>query len=131
MINQFRTSNPINAVYLLVYTFLMRIAIFYDLPSKLNFEFLEPYTRFFIQIPIGNELSSALNVTLAALIVYIQAILFNIVINNHSLLNKPGYLPGLLYITGSSLFMPFLILSPALFCNFLLIWVMDKLMRIG
>ena len=131
MINQFRTSNPINAVYLFLYTFLMRIAIFVDLPANLNFEFLEPYTRFFIQIPIGNDLSPIVNVVFAAIIVFVQAILFNLVVNNHNLLSKPGYLPGLLYITGSSLFMPFLILSPALICNFLLIWVMDKLMKIG
>lgn len=131
MINQFRTSNPINAVYLFAYTFFMRIAIFAELPSKLNFEFLEPYTKFFIQIPIGDDLSPTANIVIAAFIVYVQAILFNIVINNHNLLSKPGYLPGLFYITGSSLFMPFLILSPALVCNFLLIWMMDKLMKIG
>jgi len=61
----------------------------------------------------------------------VQAILFNRVINNHALLTKPSYLPALLYITGASLFMQFLILSPPLICNFLLIWIMDKFLKIG
>ena len=131
MINQFRTLNPLNLFFLLVYTLFMRLAIFADLPPKLNFEFLEPYAKLFISIPLENTFSPAGNVLLAALSVYIQAILFNRIINNHSLLAKPGYLPGLLYITGTSLFMPFLILSPPLICNFLLIWILDKFLKMG
>jgi len=131
MINQFRTSNPINLLLLFAYTFFMRIAIFLNLPDELSFEFLEPYAKFFIQIPLQHSFSPFLNVLVAALVVLVQAIIFNIVVNNHGLLSKPGYLPALLYVTGTSLFMPFLILSPALICNFLLIWLMDKFMKIG
>jgi hypothetical protein len=131
MINQFRTLNPINLLLLFAYTFFMRMAIFADLPEKLNFEFLEPYAKFFIQIPVGNIFSSGTNVIIAGILVFIQAILFNRVINNHGLLTKPGYLPALLYITGASLFMPFLVLSPTLVSLFLLIWVMDKFLKMG
>lgn len=109
----------------------MRIAIFLNLPDELSFEFLEPYAKFFIQIPLQHSFSPFLNVLVAALLVLVQAIIFNIVVNNHGLLSKPSYLPALLYVTGTSLFMPFLILSPALICNFLLIWLMDKFMKIG
>ena len=131
MINQFRTSNPINLLLLFAYTFFMRIAIFLNLPDELSFEFLEPYAKFFIQIPLQHSFSPFLNVLVAALLVLVQAVIFNIVVNNHGLLSKPSYLPALLYVTGTSLFMPFLILSPALICNFLLIWLMDKFMKIG
>lgn len=131
MINQFRTSNPINLLLLFAYTFFMRIAIFLNLPDELSFEFLEPYAKFFIQIPLQHSFSPFLNVLVAALLVLVQAVIFNIVVNNHGLLSKPGYLPALLYVTGTSLFMPFLILSPVLICNFLLIWLMDKFMKIG
>jgi hypothetical protein len=131
MINQFRNLNPINLLILFAYTFFMRIAIFAETPPELNFEFLEPYTKFFIQIPIQNTFSPSANVFFAGIIIYIQAILFNRVVNNHSLLNKPGFLPALMYITGASLFMPFLVLSPTLICNFLLIWMMDKFLKIG
>ena len=132
MINQFRTINPINLLLLFAYTFFMRMAIFVDMPPLLNFEFVEPFAKFLFQIPInGDEISPALNVVCASLIVYLQALIFNRIINNHGLLSKPGYLPALLYITGTSLFLPFLVLSPVLMCNFLLILVMDKLLKIG
>jgi len=131
MINQFRNLNPINLLILFAYTFFMRMAIFADLPPMLQFEFLEPYTKFFIQIPLQETFSPAGNVFLAGLIIFIQAILFNRVVNNHALLSKPGYLPALLYITSASLFMPFQVLSPTLICNFLLIWIMDKFLKIG
>lgn len=131
MINQFRNLNPINLLLLAAYTIFMRLAIFIHLPEQLNFEFLESYTKFFIQIPITNTFSPAANVFIAALIIFFQALLFNRIVNNHGLLAKPSYLPGLLYITGSSLFLQFLILSPPLICNFLLIWIMDKFLRIS
>ncbi|HKG07054.1 MAG TPA: DUF6427 family protein [Pedobacter sp.] len=131
MINQFRNLNPVNLFILFAYTFFMRMAIFADIPPSLQFEFLEPYTKFFIQIPIHNTLSSSGNVFIAGLIVYIQALLFNRIINNHGLLSKPNFLPALLYVTAASLFMPFLVLSPTLIANFLLIWIMDKFLKIG
>lgn len=128
MINQFRTLNPLNLLLLFAYTFFMRMAIFADLPVVLQFEFLEPYAKFLIAIPV-NSLSPLANVTLAGILIFVQSFLFNRVVNNHGLLNKPGYLPALLYITAASLFMPFLILSPTLICNFLLILIMDKLLK--
>ena len=131
MINQFKTLNPINLLLLFAYTFFMRIAIFAHLPERLNFEFLESYTKFMVQIPIGEDLPVALNIFIAGILIYIQALIFNRVVNNHALLTKPSFLPALLYITGASLFEPFLILSPTLICNFMLILVMDKLLRIG
>jgi hypothetical protein len=130
MINQFRSLNPVNLLLLFAFTFFMRMAIFSDLPADLQFELLESYAKFLITIPV-NSFSPTGNVLLAGLIVFIQAILFNRVINNHNLLSKPGYLPALLYVTSASLFMPFLILSPTLICNFLLIWIMDKFLKIG
>lgn len=131
MINQFRNLNPVNLLILFAYTFFMRMAIFADLPMLLQFEFLEPYTKFFVKIPIGETLSPSGNVIVAGFMVYIQAILFNRVVNNHALLSKPSFLPALLYVTSASLFMPFLILSPPLICNFLLIWMMDKFLKVG
>jgi len=131
MINQFRNLNPINLLLLFAYTFFMRMAIFADTPAQLNFEFLEPYAKFFLHVPLQDFFSPTGNALMAAILIFIQAVLFNRVVNNHGLLNKPGFLPALLYVTSASLFMPFLILSPPLICNFLLIWMMDKFLRVG
>ncbi|RZK43778.1 MAG: beta-carotene 15,15'-monooxygenase [Pedobacter sp.] len=131
MINQFRNLSPINLVLLVAFTFFMRIVIFINLPDKLDFEFLEPYAKLLLQAPTTSSLSPLLNIVCAAFIVIIQAIIFNTVINKHNLLTKHTYLPALLYVVGSSLFLQFLIISPPLICNFILIWVMDKLLKIG
>jgi len=131
MINQFRTLSLVNLVLLVAFTFFMRMAIFINLPEKFDFEFLEPYAKLLIQIPSASALSPLLNVVIAVVIVLIQAILFNTIVNRHNLLSKPTYLPALLYVTASSLFLQFLIVSPPLICNFILLWIMDKLLKLG
>lgn len=131
MINQFRTLNPFNLLLLAAFAILMRLAIFLNMPPQLSFDFVEPYTKLLVNLPSAEDLSPMASVLIAMVLVFIQAILFNRIINNHALLAKPSYLPALLYVTGSSLFLQFLILSPPLICNFLLIWMMDKFLKIG
>jgi hypothetical protein len=131
MINKFRKLNPINLVLLLAYTFFLRMAIFYEIPAQLNFDFLEPFARLLINVDLDNTFTPQTNIFIAGILVYIQALIFNRIINNHNLLGKPSFLPGLMFITGTSLFMPFMILSPALICNFLLIWIIDKFLKLG
>ena len=104
MINQFKTLNPINLLLLFAYTFFMRIAILSNPPERLNFEFLEPYTKFMIQIPLGNDFSTVSNILIAGILIYVQALIFNRIVNNHALMTKPSFLPALLYITAASLF---------------------------
>ncbi|GGH14426.1 hypothetical protein GCM10007422_35760 [Pedobacter zeae] len=109
----------------------MRIAIFHETHDKLNFDFLEPFARLLINIDLDNAFTPYTNIFIASVLVYIQALIFNRIVNNHNLLGKPSFLPGLMLITGTSLFMPFMILSPALICNFLLIWIIDKFLKLG
>ena len=130
MINQFRTLHPLNLLLLVAYLILMRIAIFLNLPADLSFEILEPYTKLFINFP-KDALSSEANVFFATVIALVQALIFNRIVNNHGLLAKPSYLPALLYLTGTSLFLQFLILSPALICNFLIIVIIDKFLKLS
>lgn len=131
MINQFRTLNPVNLLLLVLYAVLLRLPIFVNLPPSLSFAFLEPYAKLFLHLPKTDVLSPATNVFLATVIIVVQALLFNVVVNAHNLLPKPSYLPALMYITGSSLFMFFLVLSPPLICNFLIIWMMHKLLLLA
>lgn len=131
MINQFRSLSPINILGLFLFTFLMRLAFFTQMPAELNFEFLETYARLLVAAPPATNLLPQVNVLIAGLLVFIQALLFNRVINSHNLMAKAGYLPALMYIMGCSLFLDFLILSPPLIANFLLIWIIDKLLTVG
>ncbi|MFC3365017.1 DUF6427 family protein [Pedobacter fastidiosus] len=131
MINQFRKLNPVNLILLLAYAFFMRAVIFYRVPDHLNFDFLEPFARPLINIDFSNAFTPITNIFIATVLVYIQALIFNRVINNHNLLAKPSFLPGLMYIAGTSLFLDFMVLSPALISNFLLIWVIDKFLKLA
>lgn len=131
MINQFRKFSPVNIFVLFLFTLFMRIAFFAQMPAQLNFEFLESYTRLLLPTPDSPDFLPEVNVLIAGILVFIQSLLFNRVINNHNLMSKAGYLPALMYITGSSLFLDFLILSPPLVANFLTIWITDKLLKVG
>ena len=131
MINQFRKLNPINILLLFAYTIFMRMAIFYEVPPQLNFDFLEPFARLLINIDLDSAFTPSTNIAIASMLVFIQALIFNYVVNNHNLLAKPSFLPALMFVTGTSLFMPFMILSPALVSNFLLIWIIDKFLKLG
>jgi len=130
MINQFRSLQPINLLLLAAYTIFMRIAIFINLPSQLDLDILESYTKIFISIS-PNALSPMANVFFAAVVVFVQSLIFNRIVNNHALLPKPSYMPALLYITGTSLFMQFLVLSSPLICNFLIIIIIDKFLKLS
>ncbi len=130
MIKQFRSLSPINLLFLAGYTVFIRIAIFYNLPSSLNFDTLESSNSILIRIPL-DSVSVTANIFLASVIVLVQALIFNRIINNHALLAKPSYLPALLYVTGASLFMPFLLLSPMLICNFIIIFIIDKFLKLA
>ena len=130
MINFFRTLNPLNLFLLILVALVLRIGVFVELPASLNFEFIEPFAKLLLPIPLENSFTSEENILIAMVITVIQAVLFNRVINKHNLLGKPSFLPALMYVTASCLLVPFLVLSPALICNFLLIWMIDRFLGI-
>lgn len=130
MINQFRSLNPINLLFLAIYTVFLRVSIFFNLPTSLTFELVDSYTKVFGGIAV-EPISAEASVFFAAIIVFLQALIFNKIINNHGLLAKPTYLPALLYITGASLFMQFMLLSPILIANFVIIIIIDKFLKLS
>jgi len=131
MINQFRNLNPVNLLLLVLFAFLTRIVIFMRLPDQVHFEFAEAYTRFFLKVPAFSLFSPVGSAILATVLVLGQAIIFNVVVNRHGLLAKQSYLPALMYITACGLFLQFMLISPPLICNFILIWMMDKFIKSG
>lgn len=130
MIKQFRSLNPFNILLLAGIALLLRAGILMQLPEKLNFDFIEPFARFLIAIPLENVFSPHANVVVALLITLLQAFIFNKIVNGYNLLGKPTFLPALLYITVGSLFTPFVLLSPALICNFIVLWMIEKFLSI-
>ncbi|MCC8425248.1 DUF6427 family protein [Mucilaginibacter sp. UR6-11] len=127
MINVFRSYNPINILWLGILLFLLRAGYAYNAPSKLEFTYLEPFARLLAPGAYQYAFPPVVNIFLAGVLVFIQALMVNRLVNQYALLSKPSFLPALMYITMSGLFTPFLVLSPPLICNFLLIWMFYKL----
>ena len=130
MIKQFRSLSPINILLLIGIAVILRLGVLIHLPEKLNFDFMEPFARFLIAIPLENAFSPYANVLTALLITLIQAFIFNKIINDYNLVGKPTFLPALLFITVSSLFPSFILLSPTLICNFLVLWMIEKFLSV-
>lgn len=130
MIQHFRSIHPVNIIILIGIALLLRVGILIRLPEQISFEFMEPYARLLINIPLENAFSPLSNVLIAASLLIIQALIFNRIINTYNLLGKPTFLPALLYITTCSLFTPFLLLSPTLICNFLILWMIQRFLSV-
>lgn len=128
MIQVFRSSNPINILWLIVLLFLMRFGALVHFPLNTNASFTGLFLRLLLAYP-AVYLTPSGNIFWSAVLVLAQALWFNYLINNYNLLGKPSFLPALLYITVSGLFTSFLILSAPLTCNFLLIWMLQKLLN--
>jgi hypothetical protein len=130
MINIFKALNTLNILWLAIVLVVLRAGCFFYVPAKFGFEFSGPFAR--LLMPAVNEypFSPGLNIVFASAMVFIQALLINHLVNYYNLLGKPTLLPALMYITISSLFTPFLVLGPALVCNFLIIWMVFKLFNL-
>lgn len=127
MIQVFRSHNPFNIIWLVVLLFLMRAGVLIHFPANTDASFTGLFSRLLITAPAGNFTASG-KIFWSAVIVISQAFWFNFVVNNANLLGKPSFLPALLFVTVSGLFPVFLTLSAPLICNFLLIWMLQKLL---
>lgn len=130
MVKIFRSFNPINVLWLAVFLFALRIGFAFHLPDKTGFPFIELFSRLLLPASYQSAISPLANLLLACVFVFIQALLINYLVNHYNLLGKSTFLPALMYVTLSGLFVPFLLLSPALVCNFLLIWMLFKMLEL-
>lgn len=125
MLRIFRTNQPLVALLLLAYAFLLR-----------SYQFLTP-----IQWqPKGSNLMSdwiyeqfphnSLGTNIAALLlVFIQALMMNGIINRYKMTREVTFIPALIYILLSSIIPEFLYLSPVLMATTFYIIAVDQLLR--
>lgn len=130
IITQFRKYTPLNIVILVVVGLLLCFHAVLNYPSGLSRPLVEPG----LLLPFGKdyrlELSPSMNVIGTLLITVFQGLYLNRVLNKYNFFGKPSFLVALLYLTIASLSDSFLVLSPVLLCNFIFIWMLDKLMGI-
>lgn len=128
MINQFRKYTQINIPLLVVFGALLCFGAFLHVPEGLEIIVFEPVLANLIGQPISIILHPGVNVLLTLVFTISQALLLNITANTHGLFGKPNYLPALMYVAFASLLLPFLVLSPIIICNFISVWVIQKLL---
>lgn len=130
IISQLRKFTPANILIVCLVGALLCLGILFNLPSTQAVQpiFLEPTLNNLLHIGIGLPIQH--NILIALIITLLQAFFLNTVINNYNFFTKPNFLSALTYITLVSAFLPFLILSPPLICNFIAIWMLNKLFNI-
>jgi hypothetical protein len=106
------------------------LGAFWHLPEQLTPVVLEPAVSNLFGWQLGSNLSPEANVVVALVLTLGQAFLLNKVVNHFNFMGKPNFLAALLFMTLVSLFLPFLVLSPTLICNFITIWMISKLFNI-
>ncbi|MFC5283613.1 DUF6427 family protein [Pedobacter alpinus] len=127
MITQFRNLNFVNVFFLIALTLVLRIGVFVNLPEAVNSGFIEFFNRLLINFNLDSFLNPIANILIAALLVVLQALLFNQMVNKHGVLNKSTFLPAACYILACSIFTPFLTFTPPLLCNFFLLFIFNKI----
>ncbi|MGK6351780.1 DUF6427 family protein [Parapedobacter sp. DT-150] len=130
MINQFRKYTPLNILLLSAVGLLLCLGVFTHLPERLMPVFSEPAISNFTGKLSPENVSPEANVLITLVLTLVQALLINRVVNHFNLVGRPSFLAALMYMTLASLILPFLVLSPILICNFLAIWMLDKLFSI-
>lgn len=128
MVNAFRNYNPANVIWLIFLLIALRICYLFKGPEYADFVMVESFARPLLPSNYTQHITLPLNMLLAAALVLAQALWLNYIVNYYNLLSKPSFLPALMYVTAASLFTPFLTLSAPLICNFLVIWMLHKLM---
>ena len=106
------------------------LGVFLHLPKDLMPIFFEPAISNFTGKLSPENISPEANVLITLVLTIIQALLINTIVNRFNLVGRSSFLPALMYMTMASLMLPFLVLSPILICNFLTIWMLDKLLSI-
>lgn len=129
MIQQFRTLNFFNVIILFLAVYVLRIGLLVDLPDEINTGFSETANRLLIRDAHTPLLSPSSNILIAGFVLFIQSLLFNRVLNEYNIMGKATFVPALVYITVCSVFTPFLLLSPPLICNFLLLFIIFRILQ--
>src|SRR5690606_22393781 len=121
---------PINIFWVCLVGTLLCLGAFLHLPEELTPLFLEPAVNNLFNINFGTDLQPHSNVLITLILTLLQAFFLNRIINHFNFLGKPTFLTALLFMSLVSVFLPFLVLSPTLICNFITIWMIDKLFNI-
>src|SRR5690606_4928227 len=125
--NQHIKFTPIYIFRVFMDEFLLILSTLLYFIKSLLYNLLVPIVDNLFNIKFGTDLQPHSNVLITLILTLLQAFFLNRIINHFNFLGKPTFLTALLFMSLVSVFLPFLVLSPTLICNFITIWMIDKL----
>jgi hypothetical protein len=123
----FKANNPNNNFLLFIYGLLVKLPLFiFPKPAILQTAdgVLYKGLVYYGQTNTGTPVLLSI---LSFLLLFLQAVLFNKMVNDHRMLQRPNYLTGMSYLLVTSVFSEWFVFSSALVANTFLIWVWAKL----
>ncbi len=123
----FKANNPNNNFLLFIYGLLLKLPLFiFPQPAILQSSDGMLY-KGLVHYGETNTGTPVLLSILGFILLFIQAVLFNKMVNDHRMLQRPNYLTGMSYLLVTSVFSEWFVFSAALVANTFLIWVWAKL----
>jgi hypothetical protein len=129
LLNFFKSNNPGVVVFYIIYLVLFRLWAFVG-PIDCSFisAHQEPLSKLFFGLGHGiMGKNVALNLSLSAILCFVQALLINNLVNENKFLSKKNALAGLLFIIVFSYFKESLVFGPALIALTFLILCTQKI----
>lgn len=131
MTGTFKTSSPINIIYLLLYALLLKMYSFLHphipVPQATD-GFL--YHKFLAFISPAGAAAPIIYPVIVLALTLTQAFSFNSIFSSEKLLSRPSYLPAMAYVMATALFPEWWQLSSTLVINTLLILVIGILSKL-
>ncbi len=117
MLKLFQNNNPLLLPATLIYVIVLRMSIFIFPKETDNSLWLNPLSELLNRLTGLSIYQSLIHDVLSIVIVFASALIATNVINNYKLIERPGYMPALIYTLCASFTAEFCELSPAL-CGF-------------
>lgn len=130
MIQQFRNSNPMNALLVFLILVLLRLNFLFHLPPTFDLVLTDVLKRLLIHSNQVIFLTNYQNFLLSSLLIFVQAIILNLITNHHNIFPKNSWLPALCYVLVFSLLEDFMTLSVVLILNFFILYILNKLLQL-
>lgn len=130
LITQHRSLSAVNIALVALVGLILCLGVYLHLPETMTITLFEPTIDGLLSLNLDETISPQMNVIVTLVLTLFQAFQLNRIINFYNLLGKPSFLTALMFMTLVSTFLPFLVLSPTLICNFISIWMLGKLFKI-
>lgn len=127
IINTFRKAQAYNYVLLGAVILLLRLAVLLNPDLYKGNVVYQPFVKLLVFFQFDLLSNPVYNILITALVVFVQAVIFGRIITRHNFFNKTSFLPELMFAVLCSMFTPFLTFSPIVFCNFFLLWILDRI----